>query len=92
LSGKTGDDELYGSGGNDALNGAEGADDLTGGGGSDALNAGPGNDVVYAYDGVKDTVKCGKGADKVFGEDRDDIHRDCETLNGDTTWQQSQPG
>jgi hypothetical protein len=37
------------------------------------VDAGAGNDVVNSKDGVKDTVNCGKGKDKVKADRRDKL-------------------
>ena len=47
LSGRDGDDRLWGSGGNDTLNGDGGDDKLYGGAGADMLNGGAGDDHAY---------------------------------------------
>jgi hypothetical protein len=86
LTGGAGDDCLDGGAGNDSLSGGTGKDKLTGGTGKDKLNggkgkdtfnAGAGNDTVNSKDGVRETVTCGKGRDKVKA-DKTDRLRGCE--------------
>jgi len=90
ISGTIGDDRLVGTsradvirglGGRDVLVGRGGADLLDGGRGRDTLDAGPGADrVVASYDGSRDVVRCGAGADLVNADLTDAVARDCELV------------
>ena len=86
LKGGKGNDRLAGDSGNDRLKGGDGDDNLKGGSGNDSLNgdkgrnkidAGSGSDSVNSRNGVKETVRCGKGRD-VVKADRNDRLRSCE--------------
>ena len=90
ITGTTGNDRLVGTphadairglGGRDKLVGRGGADYLDGGQGRDAMDGGPGADLVLAaYDGSRDTVRCGGGADIVNADAIDAVARDCELV------------
>ena len=90
VTGTTGNDTLVGTpradairglGGNDQLLGAEGADLLVGGAGHDRVDGGPGNDLIAAsYDGSRDAVRCGPGADVVNADLTDTVAADCELV------------
>jgi hypothetical protein len=81
LVGTVSADTISGLGGRDRLSGLAGADVLHGGPGRDALDAGPGPDrVAAAYDGARDTVRCGAGADVVNADLLDAVGRDCELV------------
>jgi uncharacterized delta-60 repeat protein len=80
LSGRRGNDVLRGRGGDDCLSGGRGNDVLSGGKGRNRYSAGAGNDRVNARNGVRDTVKCGRGRDSVRA-DRSDRLRGCERIN-----------
>ncbi|MGH2838351.1 MAG: choice-of-anchor Q domain-containing protein [Thermoleophilaceae bacterium] len=79
LFGNAGNDTLKGGGGKDELNGGRGKDKLNGGGRKDKFSAGAGNDNVNSADGVRETVKCGRGNDTVKA-DRNDRLRGCERV------------
>jgi List-Bact-rpt repeat protein/hemolysin type calcium-binding protein len=79
LSGKAGNDSLYGGAGTDTLIGGPGADRLTGGKGKDVLLAGAGNDVIAARDGLRDSIVCGPGTDRVT-RDKIDAISACELV------------
>jgi Ca2+-binding RTX toxin-like protein len=51
-----------------------------GGSGKDTFDAGAGNDVVNSRDGVRETIVCGSGRDKLIA-DRLDIARGCESIS-----------
>ncbi len=95
VSGRGGDDLLYGGVDADALDGGAGADRLAGGPGDDALVGGPGrdqlsgdgaqtsqfgNDTIDAFDGEPDSVDCGLGSDRVRADVVDTVAADCETV------------
>ena len=75
-----GRDRLAGRGGDDCLAGQAGADRLIGGRGSDDLTGGNGADRIRARDGERDTVKCGRGRDRVIADRRDRVRGDCERV------------
>jgi hypothetical protein len=82
LLGTTRADTLLGREGRDRLVGASGTDFLHGGPGSDVVDAGPGDDrIVVQYDGAKDTVRCGAGADVVNADLLDRVATDCELVS-----------
>ena len=62
--------------------GSQRRDSLKGGDGPDTIRARGGNDKVRVADGGTDTVNCGKGRDRVFADDQDEVRR-CERVNGD---------
>lgn len=81
LSGTRGADLVSGLGGRDRISGLAGADLLDGGPGRDVLDAGPGADrIAAAYDGARDSVRCGPGADLVNADLLDSVGRDCELV------------
>jgi Ca2+-binding RTX toxin-like protein len=72
--GGTGGDDLIGRDGSDLLSGGRGADSIdaleaSSNGGVDTVNGGKGNDQVFANDGQRDVIDCGRGA-------RDEIRHD----------------
>jgi hypothetical protein len=74
-------DALRGLGGRDLLVGGAGADYVSGGFGRDTHDSGAGNDLVSAsYDGSRDVVRCGGGADVVNVDLVDTVARDCELV------------
>ena len=74
-------DTLLGQGGRDRLLGASGTDLLSGGPGADTVDAGPGNDrIAVQYDGARDSVRCGGGADLVNADLVDRVTLDCELV------------
>jgi Ca2+-binding RTX toxin-like protein len=82
LTGGAGDDIITGDDGLNDLTGADGSDRIDGRGGFDRITgdfqgAGTGNDVVFARDGLSDTIDCGDGADIAFTDDVD-IPFECE--------------
>ncbi len=75
-------DTLLGQGGRDRLLGASGTDLLNGGPGADTVDAGPGNDrIAVQYDGARDSVRCGGGADLVNADLVDRVTSDCELVS-----------
>jgi hypothetical protein len=81
LTGTARADSIFGRDGRDRIAGKAGADFLHGGGGRDVIDAGRGADrVVAQYDGFRDTVRCGAGADLVNADLADAVARDCELV------------
>jgi hypothetical protein len=88
--GTPGDDRLVGTPRADTILGLAGRDRLAGAGGGDFLDGGPGRDVVEGgagadriavqYDGARDTVRCGAGADLVNADLVDAVAADCELV------------
>ncbi|MET0603121.1 MAG: hypothetical protein ABW167_14135, partial [Baekduia sp.] len=77
IAGATGADYIDGGAGADLLDGGDdadeiygqtGADTLVGGPGPDILDAGDGDDTIRAADDSSDSVDCGEGNDKLYGE------------------------
>lgn len=62
LTGNNSDNRLLGHSSKDRLVGGYGDDTLTGQEGGDVFDAGGGSDLIWAYDGVRDTVDCGANA------------------------------
>ena len=79
VGGDRGNDRIEGGAGNDRLDGGPEKDILVGGPGRNSYLAGPGNDVVEAANGVRETVNCGTGRDRVVA-DRLDRVRQCERV------------
>ncbi len=74
-------DLLYGGAGSDAVNGDADADFLFDDDASqDALGGGTGDDVVYAANGVSDSVNCGPGSFDMAFADREDQVLGCESV------------
>jgi Tol biopolymer transport system component len=80
ICGLSGDDALYGAGGNDTLDGGYGADALYPGAGKDAVAGGYGDDRVFARDGARDKIDCGRGIDTVAADRTDAVARSCERV------------
>ncbi len=90
ITGTAGNDRLVGTPRADTMRGLAGNDRLTGGGGADFLEGGAGRDLVdggegadriaVEYDGARDTVRCGPGADVVNADLLDAVARDCELV------------
>ncbi len=73
IDGKAGADRIFGRGGPDVL---------IGGAGADLLDGGPGADRIAAeYDGARDTIRCGAGADVVNADPLDRVASDCELVS-----------
>jgi chitinase len=93
LSGKSGDDQLYGLGGDDSLDGGKGFDRLFGGEGDDTLIGGKGRDDLYGDAGgdtfvftktSQSTVAIG-GRDTIFDFSRKDgDHLDVDAIDAHT--------
>ena len=80
FTGGVGNDRLVGGGGQDGLFGDEGNDFLTGGGDIDSLAGGAGEDRLVSRDRKRDEVSCGSSIDRVRGDRRDRIARDCDRV------------
>ena len=80
FTGGLGNDRLVGAGGPDGLLGEDGNDSLTGGGGIDSLSGGSGADRIGSRDRKRDEVACGSSTDRVKGDRRDRIARDCDRV------------
>ena len=81
LAGTPRGDSIRGLAGKDVLLGGSGADFLQGGPGRDTIDAGPGRDLVaVSYDGSRDAVRCGTGADVVNADLTDTVADDCELV------------
>lgn len=83
LVGDDGPNALYGGPGDDALAGRGGEDVLVGGPGKDGINAGDPSGAAAASgaDAPRDTVVCGGDRDRVFGDSRDSVDGDCESVD-----------
>ncbi len=77
LRGDVGADRLNGGLGNDRLVGGRGPDVLVGGPGRNRYSAGPGADRIDSRNGVRETVNCGAGRDRVEADPGDRL-RNCE--------------
>ena len=84
-----GDDRLVGTARADTILGLEGRDRILGGAGSDFLTGARAatrrgrrraDRVVAQYDGDRDVVRCGPGADLVNADLADSVARDCELV------------
>jgi Ca2+-binding RTX toxin-like protein len=86
LIGGFGQDILNGGPGNDVISGGASADIITGGPGNDRIDGGGGGDTIYAKDGQRDVIDCGKngygkaGRDTVYA-DKIDVIRNCEIIH-----------
>lgn len=81
LAGTPRSDTIFGREGRDRLTGGAGADFLHGGPGKDLIDGGPGNDrIAVQYDGARDSVRCGPGADVVNADLPDTVGTDCELV------------
>jgi BNR repeat protein/hemolysin type calcium-binding protein len=81
LAGTPQADTILGREGRDRLIGGVGGDFLHGGPGKDLIDGGPGSDrVVVQYDGARDSVRCGPGADVVNADLSDTVAADCELV------------
>jgi Ca2+-binding RTX toxin-like protein len=78
--GAGGDDEICGEAGDDILSGGSGNDAILAGDGRDQVTGGEGDDRIYAKDGSRDTIRCGRGEDVVYADWRDSVARDCERI------------
>jgi Ca2+-binding RTX toxin-like protein len=80
IEGSPGPDHLRGTPFLDIIYGRGGADTITGGEDRDRLFGGSGNDTIVSRDSYLDRVSCGPGVDRVVGDYRDRIARDCERV------------
>ena len=71
ISGREGNDYLYGMELGDTLEGGQGDDSLFGQGGNDLLNGGLGDDTLFGGQGV-DVISGGQGQDLLYGDTGDD--------------------
>lgn len=76
-----GNDTVLGGAGDDRLTGSAGADRLSGGSGGDRFSGGSGADRISARDGIRDTINCGSGRDRVTADRRDRVSRNCERVS-----------
>jgi len=74
-------DVLRGTAGSDVLDGRGGADLLDGRGGRDRLLGAAGADRLEAFDGVRDRLDCGDGADLAVADGSDRVASDCEVVS-----------
>ena len=85
LVGGFGQDDLHGGPGGDVLDGGPSADLLDGGPGRDRISGGGGGDTVYAVDGQRDAISCGKNGydrrDRVYADRIDVVAADCELVS-----------
>jgi hypothetical protein len=79
LDGLGGRDSVRGRPGDDCVNGGKGADALRGGSGRDRITGGGGDDRLRAKDGDGDTLRCGRGRDRVKADAQDRVGRSCES-------------
>jgi Ca2+-binding RTX toxin-like protein len=77
---KGGNDKVDGGDGDDTISGDAGNDRLIGGPGSDILLGGGGNDRIYARDGERDTIACGRGRDIAYVDAVDVVTGECEVV------------
>jgi hypothetical protein len=81
VNGGDGADTILGLAGSDRLAGAAGGDFLDGGLDRDVVEGGAGADrLAVQYDGARDTVRCGPGADLVNADLVDAVAADCELV------------
>jgi hypothetical protein len=80
LAAGKGADVVKGRDGKDCLAGKGGKDRITGGGDKDKITGGNGGDRIFARDGTRDVIRCGKGRDRVQADDRDRVSRSCERV------------
>ena len=73
LAGGPGNDFIFGGVGVDQIDAGAGADQIAGGRGRDEIHAGSGDDFIRASDPDRDTVRCGRGNDRVFISGRDRV-------------------
>lgn len=79
ITGRGGRDVIRGRPGDDCLSGGSGRDIVRGGAGIDRLNGGPGADRLRAIDGARDTIRCGRGRDRVKADAQDRLAPSCES-------------
>jgi Ca2+-binding RTX toxin-like protein len=84
IDGGDGDDRLAGGFGADRILGGAGADTIDGGQERSSIQGGPGDDRVSSSNGVRDSVDCGAGNDRVLA-DRGDSLRGCESVRRATS-------
>lgn len=78
ITGGPNDNYIDGGSGNDIITGGGGNNILIGGPGADTIKGGNGISVIYAVDGEKDKISCGKkGQDIVYADKIDDVSGPC---------------
>jgi len=80
IEGGRGRDVVRGRPGDDCLSGGAGSDTVRGGGGGDRLKGGAGDDRLRAVDGARDTIRCGRGRDRVNADGQDRAMPSCESV------------
>jgi Ca2+-binding RTX toxin-like protein len=80
VSGDSGDDRIYGGPSGDTIYGKNGDDYLDGRRGKDTISGGDGDDIIITNDDEADVVRCGRGTDRVEGDQFDKIAKDCERV------------
>jgi hypothetical protein len=80
LAGGGGNDRLAGGGDADRLFGEAGKDRIIGGPGRNRIDGGSGNDSIDARNGAIDSIRCGRGRDRVQA-DRNDRLSSCERVS-----------
>ena len=80
ITGGRGKDRLRGGRDGDMARGGERRDKISGGRGKDRLRGGTGGDRIWAVDGVKDRISCGRGDDTVKIDPSDRVSRNCESV------------
>jgi Ca2+-binding RTX toxin-like protein len=87
LFGNKGNDTINGDEGNDVIRAGSDKDNVSGGDGDDNIklqfgddkvDGGPGDDKIKAQAKGVDHVNCGSGEDRVIGDQKDSINRNCE--------------
>jgi hypothetical protein len=79
IDGGDGADQLQGGFGTDTIDGGAGNDLIGGGQERSILRGGPGDDRISSSNGVRDSVDCGPGSDRVVADRSDRLHG-CETV------------
>jgi hypothetical protein len=80
LDAGAGSDLIKDEDGDDVVKAGPGNDTVQGGRGADQVDGGDGDDDIRVRDGVKDTIACGPGTDKVDADQLDDVAADCEAV------------
>jgi CSLREA domain-containing protein len=81
VTGGAGDDKVKGGPGDDFVKGDGGNDVLDLGSGQDFAHSGGGADEIFAADGEKDKIICGTGKDVAHVDPKDDVDKDCNTVD-----------
>jgi len=80
MDGGPGDDVLIAGADGGELHGGDGNDRLVAGRVPTDIFGGPGNNVIYARNGVEDTIHCGGGHSIAYVDPTEDGVFDCETV------------